>query len=116
MVKKFKVLPNDDIEPWMVLFHQIEILDTAAEIAEEQGDTETLMNISLQMSDISNDLINLYILVSGTELPEEGEEEESGPSTKSGAKSVPLGFVHSPKEKKCSCGEPDDNDDVVEEE
>lgn len=115
MVKKFKVLPNDDIEPWMVLFHQIEILDAAAEIAEEQGDTETLMNISLQMTDISSDLINLYILVSGTELPE-GEEEEGGPSTERAAKSVQLGFVHSPKEKKCTCGEDKDDEDLETEE
>lgn len=95
MHKKFR-LTADQIEPWALVLHRVSVLDTAAKIAEMEGDVESLIEISQHVAAASDDLVQIYMLLTGE------EEEESGEKPKQR-----VGFIHEPKSDAgpCECEE-----------
>lgn len=98
MLKEFRLRPNEAVEPWTLLFHQVNVLDEAAKIAAEDRDVDSLVEISDKIGQASNVLIEIYLLLSGDEQETEGSEEP---------RKNPVGFIvdHAEKESTCDCDE-----------
>lgn len=85
MYKAFKA--PDSVDPWDLLFHRVAILDAAAAIAEKEQDVDMLIEISNRVAECSDELIQIYLLL--TQEQEEGEADNEP--------ARPIGFVHEPK-------------------
>lgn len=98
MVRKFRIAQDQPVEPWTLIFHQVEVLDAAAELAEQQGDIQSLVEISREIDQASRTLIEVYLMLS------EDKEEPSDP----GPKKIPIGFAledDNEEVQECNCEE-----------
>lgn len=101
MHRSFKLDADQALDPWALIIHRVAVLDTAAKVAEEQGDIESLVYISDKVGEASRDLVQVYMFLTG----EEEDEQIDQPREK-----LPLGFVHraaEADEDQCECEEND---------
>jgi len=102
MVKKFRLGASESVEPWTLLFHQVEILDAAANVAEEERDIESLLEVASHIGAASDRLIELYLFLTGEEEQQDSTDGSVEP------KRLPIGFhvqQPEPEEESCNCGD-----------
>lgn len=85
MYRPFKA--PESVDPWDLIFHKVSVLDTAGALAEKTNDFEGLLEVANKIGECSDDLIQVYLLLTQEQEEEEGEHSEPRP----------LGFIHQPK-------------------
>ena len=95
----FKPLKPVDgqVEILELVLHNIAAIDAAIVVAEDKKDLRALMSLMDDLSEATNDYLNIYSLLANGQEEEVEEEEEEFDEDSAPRSKQPVGFLHEPK-------------------